>query len=77
MIRGLRILNEDTRSLSGFLYHKILGAEVDDFPTSTPIPKILSAPKLPVLNHFQMNAVKKALQAPLCLIQVLMNFEIT
>ena len=40
-------------------------------------PKILSAPMLPVLNHFQMNAVKKALQAPLCLIQVCINLEIT
>jgi hypothetical protein len=32
------------------------------------IPKHLSVSGLPELNHFQMNAVKKALITPLCLI---------
>eukprot|EP01022_Parablepharisma_sp_SALTPOND_P016227 TRINITY_DN234_c0_g2_i1.p2 TRINITY_DN234_c0_g2~~TRINITY_DN234_c0_g2_i1.p2 ORF type:complete len:1040 (+),score=86.45 TRINITY_DN234_c0_g2_i1:3145-6264(+) len=70
MLRGLRIYNEDTRSLSGYLYHKILGAEVEDLPLSIPaMPKKLSVNNLPILNTFQMNAVKKAIQSPLCIIQ--------
>lgn len=70
MLRGLRIYNEDTRSLSGYLYHKILGAEVEDLSLPVErIPKRLSANNLPILNAFQMNAVKKAIQSPLCIIQ--------
>lgn len=70
MLRGLRIYNEDTKSLSGFLFHKILGAEVDDITFPIPsMPKRLSANGLPILNTFQMNAVKKAIQSPLCIIQ--------
>lgn len=70
MIRGLRIYNEDTKSLSGYLYHKLLGADIEDIPLSIPaMPKKLSAHNLPILNNFQMNAVKKAIQSPLCIIQ--------
>ena len=70
MLKGLRVYNEDTRSLSGYLYHKILGADVEDTTLSVPtMPKKLSATNLPILNTFQMNAVKKAIQSPLCIIQ--------
>ena len=71
MLSSLRILKEDVKSISGFLYHKILGHEVDN---TTPvvkvdIPKMLSVKGLPTLNQFQLNAVKKAMQSPLSLIQ--------
>ncbi len=70
MLHGLRVYNEDTRSLSGYLYHKILGAEVEDLPLSVPVmPKKLSASNLPILNSYQINAVKRAIQSPLCIIQ--------
>lgn len=70
MLKGLRTYNEDTKSLSGYLYHKILGAEVEDVLLQVPaMPKKLSVNNLPILNTFQMNAVKKAIQSPLCIIQ--------
>ncbi|KAM5538133.1 hypothetical protein V8D89_008330 [Ganoderma adspersum] len=50
----------DEKSVSGYIYHKLLGHEC---------PKRFSAPGLPELNHSQMYAVKSVLQKPLSLIQ--------
>ena len=48
-----------------------MGHNIQEVPPSLaiPIPKIVSAPGLPTLNTFQINAVKKALISALCLIQ--------
>ena len=56
-------------SVSGFIYHKLLGHEVQAQVLKTNMPKRFSAPGLPELNISQVNAVKSVLQKPLSLIQ--------
>mmetsp|Transcript_11638 Transcript_11638/g.31346 ORF Transcript_11638/g.31346 Transcript_11638/m.31346 type:complete len:1021 (-) Transcript_11638:846-3908(-) len=57
-------------SVSGYLYHRILGHDVEPqvLKTGKP-PKKLSAPHLPELNPSQHEAVLQVLQSPLSLIQ--------
>lgn len=69
MQRALRSFAVDETSVSGYLYHSILGHEVADPKLRTAIPKKLSAPGLPDLNHSQLEAVQKVLTQPLSLIQ--------
>ncbi|KAF4576358.1 hypothetical protein EYR40_000596 [Pleurotus pulmonarius] len=59
----------DEKSVSGYIYHKLLGHEVEPQTLRTQMPKRFSAPGLPELNHSQMYAVKSVLQKPLSLIQ--------
>jgi len=59
----------DEKSVSGYIYHKLLGHEVESQGLRTQMPKRFSAPGLPELNHSQMYAVKSVLQKPLSLIQ--------
>ena len=59
----------DEKSVSGYIYHKLLGHEVEAQSLRTQMPKRFSAPGLPELNHSQMYAVKSVLQKPLSLIQ--------
>ncbi|CDZ97219.1 atp dependent helicase [Phaffia rhodozyma] len=59
----------DERSVSGYIYHKLLGHELEPQVLRTQMPKRFSAPGLPELNHSQMFAVKSVLQKPLSLIQ--------
>jgi regulator of nonsense transcripts 1 len=56
-------------SVSGPIYHKLLGHEVDLPPLRTQLPASFSAPGLPELNPSQSEAVRSVLQAPLTLIQ--------
>lgn len=56
-------------SLSGYLYHKILGHEVIGVEFTTEIPSKLTVPKLTSLNQSQMHAVATSLKMPLTLIQ--------
>ncbi len=70
MQSAMRVFAVDETSCSGYLYHRLLGIDVD--PQN--IPQIFSkqnyvAPNLPQLNHSQIYAVKKALVSPLQLIQ--------
>ena len=60
----------DETSVSGYIYHKLLGHEVEDVVIKCQLPKRFSAPGLPELNHSQVYAVKTVLQRPLSLIQV-------
>ena len=60
----------DEQSVSGYIYHKLMGH--DAAPPQVlrqQMPKRVSAPNLPDLNHSQMYAVKSVLQKPLSLIQ--------
>lgn len=57
------------QSLSGYLYHKILGHEVVGVEFTTDIPSKLTVPKLASLNQSQIHAVATALKMPLTLIQ--------
>lgn len=59
----------DEMSVSGYIYHRLLGHEVAAAPLKTAIPRRFSVPGLPELNVSQVNAVKSVLQKPLSLIQ--------
>lgn len=59
----------DEQSVSGYIYHKLLGHDLEPQVLRTQMPKKFSAPNLPELNHSQMYAVKSVLQKPLSLIQ--------
>lgn len=59
----------DDMSVSGYIFHCLLGNEVKPPPTKINLPKKWSAHGLPDLNHSQVQAVKACLQKPLSLIQ--------
>ncbi|KAL3491801.1 P-loop containing nucleoside triphosphate hydrolase protein [Aspergillus germanicus] len=59
----------DEMSVSGYIFHRLLGHEVAAAPMKTQMPKKFSVPGLPELNGSQINAVKSVLQRPLSLIQ--------
>lgn len=56
-------------SVSGYIFHKLLGHEVAAAPMKIQMPKKFSVPGLPELNSSQINAVKSVIQKPLSLIQ--------
>jgi regulator of nonsense transcripts 1 len=66
---ALKTFAVDDTSVSGYLYHKLLGHEVEPQTLKTAPPSKLSVPGLPDLNHSQLAAVKAVLQRPLSLIQ--------
>lgn len=70
MQAALRKFAVDETSVSAYIYHKLLGHEVEDVLMRCQLPKHFSAPNLPELNRSQVYAVKHALQRPLSLIQV-------
>jgi len=59
----------DEFSVTGYLYHLLLGHEVEPQTIRTNLPSKIFAPGLPELNHSQVAAVKSVLQKPLSLIQ--------
>ena len=59
----------DETSVSGYIYHRLLGHDLEPQQLKCVLPKRFSVPGLPELNHSQVQAVKKVLQSPLCLIQ--------
>ncbi|KAJ3406597.1 hypothetical protein CcCBS67573_g03795 [Chytriomyces confervae] len=59
----------DETSVSGYLYHRLLGHNVDPVTLNANLPKKFTAPNLPDLNHSQVTAIKQAIQRPLSLIQ--------
>ena len=69
MQKALRAFSADETSLSGYLYHKVLGHDVPEPAVKYSLPKKLSAPGLPDLNHSQLEAVQRVLMQPLSLIQ--------
>lgn len=70
MQAALRKFAVDETSVSAYIYHKLLGHEVEDVIMRNQLPKQFSAPNLPELNRSQVYAVKHAMQRPLSLIQV-------
>lgn len=67
---ALKVFLKDETSVSEYIFYKILGYKnAEQFLSKVQIPKQLSVPGQPELNHYQINAVKKALITPLCLIQ--------
>ncbi|KAI1296879.1 Regulator of nonsense transcripts 1 [Halotydeus destructor] len=69
MQTALKKFAVDEASVSGYIYHKLLGHEIEDVMMRAPLPKQFSAPNLPELNRSQVYAVKHAVQRPLSLIQ--------
>ncbi|XP_050293882.1 regulator of nonsense transcripts 1 [Anthonomus grandis grandis] len=66
---ALRKFAVDDASVSAYIYHRLLGHEVEEVLFRCHLPKHFSAPNLPDLNRSQVYAVKHALQRPLSLIQ--------
>ena len=69
MQSALKTFAVDDTSVSGYLYHKLVGHDVEAQTLRVSLPKRLSVPGLPELNHSQFSAVKSVLQKPLSLIQ--------
>jgi regulator of nonsense transcripts 1 len=69
MQSALRSFAVDETSISAYIYHRLLGHDVEAQTLKVTVPKKLSAPNLPELNHSQMYAVKTVLQRPLSLLQ--------
>jgi regulator of nonsense transcripts 1 len=69
MQAALKSFAVDDTSVSGYLYHKLLGHEVEPQMLRVKLPVRFSAPGLPELNQSQFSAVKDVLQQPLALIQ--------
>lgn len=70
MQTALRTFAVDETSVSGYIYHRLLGHDVEPQVIRATLPKRFSAPGLPELNHSQVLAVKSVLQKALNLIQV-------
>lgn len=69
MQKALKVFAVDEQSMTEYLYHKLLGQDEKQDTIQINLPKKLSAPNLPELNHSQISAVKSVLQKPLSLIQ--------
>ncbi|BGP22712.1 ATP dependent helicase [Rhodotorula toruloides] len=70
MQQAMRTFAVDEQSVSGYIYHKLMGHDADPPQVlRAQMPKRVSAPNLPDLNHSQIYAVKSVLQKPLSLIQ--------
>lgn len=59
----------DKKSISGYLYYKILGHDMPDIEFEVDLPKDFSIPNFIKLNSSQINAVAHVLKRPLSLIQ--------
>ncbi|KAG6507486.1 hypothetical protein ZIOFF_032834 [Zingiber officinale] len=59
----------DETSVSGYIYHHLLGHEVEQQIVRNTLPRRFGAPGLPELNASQVFAVKSVLQKPISLIQ--------
>jgi len=69
MQAAMKTFAVDETSVSGYIYHRLLGHEVESQTIRTTLPKRFSAVGLPELNHSQVFAVKSVLQKSLTLIQ--------
>lgn len=70
MQAAMKTFAVDETSVSGYIYHRLLGHDVEPQTIRVNLPKRFSAPGLPELNHSQVFAVKNVLQNALTLIQV-------
>jgi regulator of nonsense transcripts 1 len=69
MQHAMKTFAIDEMSVSGYIFHRLLGHEVASAPMKIQLPRKFSVPGLPELNASQINAVKSVLQKPLSLIQ--------
>ncbi|KAL2113830.1 hypothetical protein VUR80DRAFT_2222 [Thermomyces stellatus] len=69
MQHALATFKKEEQSVSGYIFHKLLGNEVQLKDMRVNLPKRMNAPHLPDLNESQSEAVKAVLQSPISLIQ--------
>ncbi|KAF7186277.1 Regulator of nonsense transcripts 1-like [Pseudocercospora fuligena] len=69
MQHAMKTFAVDEMSVSGYIFHRLLGHDVNAAPLKVNMPRKFSVPNLPDLNGSQINAVKSVLQKPLSLIQ--------
>jgi regulator of nonsense transcripts 1 len=70
MLKALKRFATDEYSVTGYLYHLLLGHEVEpQVLRNHKVTGKISAPGLPDLNHSQSTAVRTVLEKPLSLIQ--------
>lgn len=70
MQSAMKTFAVDENCVSNYLYHKLLGHQIETQNFRVLLPKRFAAPGLlPELNHSQVEAVKNVLQKPLSLIQ--------
>lgn len=69
MQNALKTFAVDEGSVSGYIYHRLLGHDVEPQQLKCALPKRFTADNLPELNWSQVHAVKTILQQPLSLIQ--------
>lgn len=69
MKRALFDFVNDENSITAYLFHLLMGNEIEPQTINVDIPDDLSVPGLPKLNSSQIAAVKNSLEQPLSLIQ--------
>lgn len=69
MQEAMKVFAVDQASVSGYIYHKLLGHEIAPIEIKTELPSAFSIAGFPELNISQANAVRSVLQRPLSLIQ--------
>jgi regulator of nonsense transcripts 1 len=69
MQHAMKTFAVDEMSVSGYIFHRLLGHEVAAAPMKNQLPRKFSVPGLPELNGSQINAVQSVLSKPLSLIQ--------
>ncbi|KAL8159031.1 hypothetical protein V2J09_000568 [Rumex salicifolius] len=69
MQSAMKTFAVDETSVSGYIYHHLLGHEVEMQMVRNNLPRRFGAPGLPELNASQVFAVKSVLQKPISLIQ--------
>nr|POF11623.1 regulator of nonsense transcripts 1 like [Quercus suber] len=69
MQHAMKTFAIDEMSVSGYIFHRLLGHEVAAAPMKVNMPRKFSVPNLPDLNASQISAVRSVLQRPLSLIQ--------
>ena len=69
MIHAMKTFAREETSVSGYLYHALLGHDVEPMSIRVNLPKKINPPGLPELNPSQTQAVKSVLSKALSLIQ--------
>lgn len=69
MQEAMKTFALEKESVLAYIYHKLMGHEVDSVEFDVRIPKNLSIPNFTVLNQSQLEAVRSVLTRPLSLIQ--------
>lgn len=69
MQNAMKTFALDEMSVSGYIFHTLLGHDVRLQPMKLNLPKKWTAPGLPDLNTSQVDAIRSVLQKPLSLIQ--------